>query len=184
MCSLWAVLGLCCCTGISPVVLGEPLIAGASLVAEHRVLGTSARWLQPRLQSTGSVVTVQGLAALQPLGSSWTRVQTHVSCVGGQILYPRATREALLNFHPKQCYMGFPGSSVGKESACNAGDPGLIPGSGRSTGEGNGTPTPVFLPGKSYGQRSLAGYCSPWDRESRTRLKRLNHQPKLPTFTV
>ena len=33
--------------------------------------------------------------------------------------------------------MGFPHSSVGKESACNAGDPGLIPGSGRSPGEGN-----------------------------------------------
>ena len=34
--------------------------------------------------------------------------------------------------------LGFPDSSVGKESACNAGDPGLIPGSGRSTGEGIG----------------------------------------------
>ena len=33
--------------------------------------------------------------------------------------------------------MGFPGGSAGKESACNAGDPGLIPGSGRSPGEGN-----------------------------------------------
>ena len=33
---------------------------------------------------------------------------------------------------------GFPGDSVGKESACNAGDPGLIPGLGRSPGEGNG----------------------------------------------
>ena len=31
-------------------------------------------------------------------------------------------------------------SSVGKESACNAGDPGSIPGSGRSSGEGNGYP--------------------------------------------
>ena len=31
-------------------------------------------------------------------------------------------------------------SSDGKESACNAGDPGLIPGSGRSPGEGNGNP--------------------------------------------
>ena len=31
---------------------------------------------------------------------------------------------------------GFPGSSAGKESACNAGDPGLIPGSGRSAGAG------------------------------------------------
>ena len=34
--------------------------------------------------------------------------------------------------------MGFPGNSDSKESACNAGDPDLIPGSGRSPGEGNG----------------------------------------------
>ena len=33
---------------------------------------------------------------------------------------------------------GFPGSSASEESACNAGDPGLIPGSGRSAGEGIG----------------------------------------------
>ena len=33
---------------------------------------------------------------------------------------------------------GFPGSSVNKESACNVGDPGSIPGSGRSSGDGNG----------------------------------------------
>ena len=46
----------------------------------------------------------------------------------------------MLNF-----YLGFPGSSVGKESACNAGDPGLIPGLGRSPGEGIGLSTPVFL---------------------------------------
>ena len=36
--------------------------------------------------------------------------------------------------------MDFPGSSDGKASAYNAGDLGLIPGSGRSTGEGNGNP--------------------------------------------
>ena len=35
--------------------------------------------------------------------------------------------------------VGFPNSSVGKESTCNAGDPGLIPGLGRSTGEGIAT---------------------------------------------
>ena len=34
----------------------------------------------------------------------------------------------------------FPRSSFGKESACNAGELGLIPGSGRSPGEGNGNP--------------------------------------------
>ena len=36
--------------------------------------------------------------------------------------------------------LGFPDSSVGKESACNAGDPGLISGSGRPAGEGIGYP--------------------------------------------
>ena len=58
--------------------------------------------------------------------------------------------------------LDFPCGLEGKASACNAGDPGLIPGSGRYPGEGNGNPlTPVFLPGKSHGQRSLVGY-SPW----------------------
>ena len=37
-------------------------------------------------------------------------------------------------------YIGFPGGSAGKESACNAGDLGLIPGLGRSPGEGSGYP--------------------------------------------
>ena len=43
-----------------------------------------------------------------------------------------------------------PDSSVGKESACTAGDLNLVPGSGRSTGEGDRLPTPVFL-GFPYG---------------------------------
>ena len=37
-------------------------------------------------------------------------------------------------------YLGFPGGSDGEESACNAEDLALIPGSGRSPGEGNGYP--------------------------------------------
>ena len=36
--------------------------------------------------------------------------------------------------------MGFPGGSDSKASACSTGDPGLIPGLGRSPGEGNGDP--------------------------------------------
>ena len=77
-------------------------------------------------------------------------------------------------------FKGFPGSSAGKESACNAEDTSSVPGSGRSPGEGIGYPlqcswaslvahpqrrqwhpTPVLLPGKSHGRRSLVG-CSPW----------------------
>ena len=40
--------------------------------------------------------------------------------------------------------MGFPGGSNGKESAYNAGDPGSIPGSGRSPGEGNGNDSSIL----------------------------------------
>ena len=58
-----------------------------------------------------------------------------------------------------------PWSLSSKESACNAGDTGSIPGSGRSPGVRNGNPTPVFLPGKFHGQRSLMGY-SPWDHKA------------------
>ena len=58
---------------------------------------------------------------------------------------------------------GFSGVSDGEESACKAGDPGLIPGSGRSLEKGM-VPTLVFLPGKFNGQRILAGY-TPWDRK-------------------
>ena len=81
-------------------------------------------------------------------------------------------------------FIGLPWWRSGKESACNAGDLGTIPGLGRSPGEGNGYllhycdlensmdcivhrrrqwhPTPVLLPGKSHGRRSWVG-CSPWD---------------------
>ena len=41
--------------------------------------------------------------------------------------------------------------SAGKESACNAGDLGSIPGLERSPGGGNGRPSPVFLSGESHG---------------------------------
>ena len=54
------------------------------------------------------------------------------------------------NVLPLKCKDGFPCGSVSKKSACNAGDPGSIPGSGRCPGEGNANPFPsVFLPGKS-----------------------------------
>ena len=54
-----------------------------------------------------------------------------------------------------QEYPNIPSRILGLGSARqgNAGDPGSIPGSGRSPGEGNGNP--VFLPGESHGQRSL-----------------------------
>ena len=55
---------------------------------------------------------------------------------------------------------GFPSSSVGKESAYNAGDLGLIPGMGRSPAEGDGNPLQLSYLKNPHGWRSLVG-CSP-----------------------
>ena len=117
-------------------------------------------------------------------------------------------------------FQGFPDSSIGKESACNAGNIGSIPGSGRSAREGIGyplqyswasslvaqlvknlreestgkecsrsefdpwvgkipwrkewLPTPVFLPGEFYEQRSLMGY-SPWGLKESDTTEQLTH---------
>ena len=88
-----------------------------------------------------------------PNSPSQSRNQTWVSCVAGRFFIIQITKEApwrlvissmesalgirkKQNCHPEEsCYLphgGFPHSSVGKESACNAGDLGLIPASGRS----------------------------------------------------
>ena len=51
-----------------------------------------------------------------------------------------------------------PSGSDGKESACKAGDPGSIPGLGRSPGGGHGNPLQYSFLENPHGQRSLAGY--------------------------
>ena len=55
---------------------------------------------------------------------------------------------------------GFPGDSVVENLPANAGDLGLLPGSGRSPWRRKWQSTPVFLPGKSHEQRSRAGYST------------------------
>ena len=55
-------------------------------------------------------------------------------------------------------YWGFPADSDGKESACNAGDLGSIPGLGRSPGGENGNPIQYSCLENPHGQRSLAVY--------------------------
>ena len=55
----------------------------------------------------------------------------------------------------------------------------LIPGSGRSSGEGNGYPPPVFLPGDNHGQRRLAG-SSPWGRTELDMTEPLTLAPSRP----
>ena len=60
--------------------------------------------------------------------------------------------------------MDFAGGSDSKESACNAGNLGLIPGLGRTPGEWNSYPFQYSC----HGQRSLAGYSPRGRRESGT----------------
>ena len=57
----------------------------------------------------------------------------------GSCSFPIWWRKETLNVS-SFCSKGFPGGSDGKESACNAGDPGSFPDLGRSSGEGNGNP--------------------------------------------
>ena len=74
---------------------------------------------------------------------------------------PTANHLTLDSFHfqeRKLVISYFPGSSVGKDFAFSAGDLESIPGSEEIPWRRKWLPTPVFLPGKSYGQRSLAGY--------------------------
>ena len=65
-------------------------------------------------------------------------------------------------------YWGFPGGSDGKESACNAEDPGSIPGSGRSPGGGCGNPLQQSCLEHPMDRGAWQGY-SPWG------LQRLAH---------
>ena len=64
---------------------------------------------------------------------------------------------------------GLPWWLSGKESACHAGDASLIPGLGRSPGEGNDSPLQCSCL-ETHGQRSLTGY-SPWCHKSQIRLR-------------
>ena len=72
---------------------------------------------------------------------------------------------------PTPVFLGFPGGSAGEESARNGGDLSLIPGLGRSLGEGNGNPL-LFWHGEFHGQRSLTGN-SPWGHKEADMTERL-----------
>ena len=67
---------------------------------------------------------------------------------------------------------GFADGSVGKEFTCNAGDSGSIPGLGPWRRKWQ--PTPVFLPEKFHGQRSLVG-CSPWGHKELDMTEHMAH---------
>ena len=96
-------------------------------------------WLHIRLPKywnfsfSFSISPFNGHSGLIPFRIDWF----HFFAVQGALKH-------LLQHHNSKAsifwHSAFPGGSDGRESACNAGDPGLIPVSGRSPGEGNGSP--------------------------------------------
>ena len=68
------------------------------------------------------------------------------------------------------CYWFLPDSSVSKQSACNAGDPGSIPGSGRFPGEGNGNPLQYSCLENPMDKGAWWATCSSWGRKCQTQL--------------
>ena len=58
--------------------------------------------------------------------------------------------------------MGLPGGSDGKESACNSGDPGSVPGSGNPPGEGNGNPLQYSCLENSMDRGTWQATYNPW----------------------
>ena len=60
-----------------------------------------------------------------------------------------------------ESFVGFPGGSDSKDFTCNAGDPSLNPGLGRSPGEAHGNPLQHSCSENPHGKGSLVGY-HPW----------------------
>ena len=95
------------------------------------------------------------------------------------------TTATIFHFLCIHIHMGFPGGSDGKESACNVGDLGSIPGLGRSPGGGNGNPLQYFCLENPHEQKSLVG-CKPLVGLQRVRhreaTKHRTYTPKLHLF--
>ena len=71
---------------------------------------------------------------------------------------------------PTPIFLGFPAGSDGKESACNAGDPSSVPGSGRSPGDGNSNP----LQYSCLENPTDGGAWCPWGRKESDTTERLH----------
>ena len=102
----------------------------------------------------------------------------------GQELLDHVINLHLIFWRPLTHCLGFPGGVSGKEPACQCGrhkrwrfDPWV----GKIPWRRAWQPTPVFLPGGSHGQRSLAGY-SPWGRKELDTTEVTQHTPKHATL--
>ena len=98
-------------------------------------------------------------------------------------LFTPVTINYQAHYRPLVNIGGLPGGSDGKESGCNEGDLGLIPGLGRSPEGGQGHRLQHSCLENPHGQRSLAGY-SPWGRKELDTTEQLStaQHIKLKSF--
>ena len=74
-----------------------------------------------------------------------------IACLLSKIMKVIEIKGEKFQIYPSLSKRAFPGGSDGKASAYNAGDPGLIPGWGRASGEGNGNPLQYSCPKNPMG---------------------------------
>ena len=79
---------------------------------------------------------------------------------------------------------GFPGGSEGKASACNAGDPGLIPGLGRSPGEGNSNPLQYSCLENPMAGGTWQATYSPWGHKESDTTEQLHFLSFFPSHCL
>ena len=125
--------------------------AGMGLLASTLAMQSLSHWRAGEVLKTVALILLCFVGHVTwHMGSSLTRDRTHVPYIGSTESTTGPQRK-FKNGNSAVFYewitegsetCDFPGGSVGKESACNAGDPGSIPGMGRSPGEGNGNPPP------------------------------------------
>ena len=125
---------------------------GHSTRTQHHQEGEQTTWTTPPVQPThlplpssplrnqlGPHFGTCYLFSL-PWGAAWVPVKPCLNLSSGLLIsfyWLQNSRTQVGNIYDR---CGFPGGSAGKESTCNAGDPGLIPGLGRSPGKGRGYP--------------------------------------------
>ena len=109
-------------------------------------------------------------------GSSQLRDHTWISCNKGRSEPPRKPFKQIMESCILKHLFGFPGSSAGKESAYNVGDPGLIPGSKRSPGEWIGYPL-------QYSSLENSGLYSPWGPKESNMTEQLHFHFSLKAYS-
>ena len=128
----------------------------------------------------GQILLVLPFFFFSFLEINWETVSVSIFWYMGYSAWLDPTSESS-KLHPLYFKIGFPDSSVGKESTCNAEDPGLIFGSGRSAGEGIGYPLQYSWASFVEGRLSWWRIClqcrrpgfDPWVRKIPWRRERL-----------